>query len=161
MGHCDSSAHDGRNRGIFAAGDGVGKTDSAHTVTSNPSNALETNGRSAGAWVLVALVQFYRVFLSHFIGGACKFEPSCSKYAQEAIARHGARRGVVLALKRLGRCRPFSKGGFDPVPDREGAKTSGIGVPFSTKVATIDSSEIFKLPFTENTLGKQGEERTL
>jgi putative membrane protein insertion efficiency factor len=57
------------------------------------------------------------VLLSPFFGGACKFHPSCSNYAYEAIARHGARRGVLLALKRLLRCRPFTKGGFDPVPD--------------------------------------------
>jgi uncharacterized protein len=161
MGYRDSSTHDSRNGGIFAAGSRAAEVDSAHTVTPSLPDSADTNGRSIGAWFLLALVSFYRIFLSHFFGGACKFHPSCSKYAQEAIARHGARRGVVLALKRLGRCRPFSKGGFDPVPDREGAKTSGIGVPFSTKVATIDSSEIFKLPFTENTLGKQGEERTL
>ncbi|MGA8449959.1 MAG: membrane protein insertion efficiency factor YidD, partial [Candidatus Acidiferrales bacterium] len=50
---------------------------------------------------------------------ACKFYPSCSRYAQEAIEMHGARRGVWLAMKRLGRCRPFTKGGFDPVPEPE------------------------------------------
>ena len=60
-----------------------------------------------------------RFFFRRFLGGACKFYPSCSNYAQEAIVRHGARRGTVLALKRLGRCRPFTKGGFDPVPDAE------------------------------------------
>jgi uncharacterized protein len=72
---------------------------------------------AAGQWLLLALVHLYRVFLSPFLGGACKFYPSCSQYAQEAIAVHGAGRGSVLALKRLGRCRPFTKGGFDPVPD--------------------------------------------
>lgn len=72
---------------------------------------------AAGRWLLLALVHLYRVFLSPFLGGACKFYPSCSQYAQEAIALHGAKRGGLLALKRLGRCRPFTKGGFDPVPD--------------------------------------------
>jgi uncharacterized protein len=62
-------------------------------------------------------VAFYRIFLSTFFGGSCKFYPSCSVYAQEAIARHGAQRGSWLALERLLRCRPFTKGGFDPVPD--------------------------------------------
>ena len=57
------------------------------------------------------------VFLSPIFGGACKFYPSCSNYAYEAVARHGARRGALLALKRLLRCHPFTKGGFDPVPD--------------------------------------------
>jgi putative membrane protein insertion efficiency factor len=70
-----------------------------------------------GQWILLALVQLYRIFLSPFLGGACKFYPSCSQYAQEAIAVHGAKRGSWLAMKRLGRCRPFTKGGFDPVPD--------------------------------------------
>jgi len=100
-------------------------------------------GREAGApgqWLLLAFVQLYRVFLSPFLGGACKFYPSCSQYAQEAIAVHGAKQGSVLALKRLGRCRPFTKGGFDPVPDAKvgyenpdtkGKPASGAEAPFS------------------------------
>jgi uncharacterized protein len=63
------------------------------------------------------VVRFYIAFLSPIFGGACKFQPSCSNYASEAIARYGARHGGILALKRLGRCRPFTHGGFDPVPD--------------------------------------------
>jgi putative membrane protein insertion efficiency factor len=73
--------------------------------------------RSAGKWILLLFVRFYQVFLSPFFGGACKFYPSCSRYGYEAIAKHGAWRGSVLAAKRLFRCRPFTKGGFDPVPD--------------------------------------------
>jgi putative membrane protein insertion efficiency factor len=70
------------------------------------------------------------VLLSPFFGGACKFHPSCSNYAYEAIARHGARRGVALALKRLLRCRPFTKGGFDPVPEElQGLKPSPVDGP--------------------------------
>jgi uncharacterized protein len=72
---------------------------------------------SVGAWILLALLRFYIVCLSPVFGGACKFYPSCSNYAVEAVAKHGARRGFVLAAKRLMRCRPFTKGGFDPVPD--------------------------------------------
>jgi putative membrane protein insertion efficiency factor len=68
-------------------------------------------------WLLLFLVRCYQVFLGPFFGGACKFHPSCSQYAFEAIERHGARRGLWLAMKRLGRCRPFTQGGFDPVPD--------------------------------------------
>ena len=75
--------------------------------------------KTLGAWWLLAFVQFYKIFFSPFLGGACKFYPSCSNYAQEAIELHGARRGAFLAIKRLGRCRPFTKGGFDPVPDAE------------------------------------------
>jgi putative membrane protein insertion efficiency factor len=72
--------------------------------------------RSIGKYALMVLVRCYMIFLSPIFGGACRFEPSCSNYAYEAIARHGARRGTVLALKRLLRCRPFTVGGFDPVP---------------------------------------------
>ncbi len=74
---------------------------------------------SAGAFALLFLVRCYMIFLSPFFGGACKFQPSCSNYAYQAIARHGARRGFVLAAKRLLRCRPFTMGGFDPVPEPE------------------------------------------
>ena len=77
------------------------------------------NRLPAGAWVLLALIRMYQIFLSPFLGGACKYHPSCSRYAQEAVQKHGARRGAWLALKRLGRCRPFVKGGFDPVPEPE------------------------------------------
>jgi uncharacterized protein len=161
MGYCDSSAHDSRNSGIFAAGSGTGEIDSAHTVTAGHSDSMETGGRSLGAWVLLALTSFYRIFLSHFFGGACKFDPSCSKYAQEAIARHGARRGVVLALKRLGRCRPFTKGGFDPVPDKEEDKSSGRQIPFATNSSAAISSRTSSARFTESALREHGEERSL
>jgi len=57
------------------------------------------------------------MLLAPFVGGACKFYPSCSNYAYEAVARHGARQGSLLAVKRLLRCRPFTQGGFDPVPE--------------------------------------------
>jgi uncharacterized protein len=73
--------------------------------------------RSLGAWILLGFLRFYIVCLSPVWGGACKFYPSCSNYAIEAVSKHGARRGFVLAAKRLLRCRPFTQGGFDPVPD--------------------------------------------
>jgi hypothetical protein len=61
-------------------------------------------------------IEAYRSTLALVLGGHCRFVPSCSEYAAEALRRHGARRGVALALKRLGRCHPFTAGGFDPVP---------------------------------------------
>jgi hypothetical protein len=66
--------------------------------------------------LLRLLVRAYQVTLGPFLGGACKFYPSCSNYALQAIEIHGARRGAWLALQRLGRCRPFTRGGCDPVP---------------------------------------------
>lgn len=71
-------------------------------------------GRAARA--LLLLVEAYRVALSPLLGGHCRFWPSCSVYAQEAIRKHGARRGAVLAGRRLLRCHPFRAGGLDPVP---------------------------------------------
>jgi uncharacterized protein len=69
---------------------------------------------------LLALLAFYRRWLSpalHSLGpGGCKFEPTCSEYAQIAIVTHGPLRGTGLALWRLLRCHPFSPGGVDPVP---------------------------------------------
>lgn len=58
----------------------------------------------------------YQAVLSPFLGGACRFYPSCSQYALVAIENHGAGRGAWLSLRRLLRCQPFSAGGFDPVP---------------------------------------------
>jgi putative membrane protein insertion efficiency factor len=79
-------------------------------------------------WILLASLRLYKVFLSPFFGGACKYHPSCSNYAYEAIERHGARRGFVLALKRLSRCRPFTQGGYDPVPDLLEPRASRPGI---------------------------------
>ena len=114
MGHCDSSAQLGRHGEIFR-GDGR----SAEAAPARESGGIIAPAKTRAAWWLLLFVRFYKIFLSPFFGGACKFYPSCSNYAYEAIARHGARRGMVLALKRLGRCRPFTEGGFDPVPDEE------------------------------------------
>jgi hypothetical protein len=121
---------------------------------------MKTKERSWGVWVSLALVQFYRTFLSHFFGGACKFYPSCSKYAQEAIARHGARHGIVLALKRLGRCRPFTKGGFDPVPEIHEVETSEIRHSVVTEIPAANPHKTFNAGFAENALRKY-EERVL
>jgi putative membrane protein insertion efficiency factor len=64
------------------------------------------------------LIRGYRRLLSPLMGARCRYEPSCSAYAEEAIERHGALRGVTLAAWRVLRCNPFSHGGFDPVPDK-------------------------------------------
>jgi putative membrane protein insertion efficiency factor len=61
-------------------------------------------------------VHVYRATLSWLLGGQCRFQPTCSKYALEAIERHGAVKGWYLALRRLMRCHPFHPGGYDPVP---------------------------------------------
>lgn len=73
-------------------------------------------GPSLAARILLLGVEAYRVALSPLLGGFCRYWPSCSIYAREALRRHGARRGTLLALRRLGRCHPFHPGGYDPVP---------------------------------------------
>jgi putative membrane protein insertion efficiency factor len=65
---------------------------------------------------LIAVVAAYRYALSPMLGRNCRFHPSCSEYAQEALERHGALRGLWLALRRVGRCHPWHPGGYDPVP---------------------------------------------
>ena len=68
------------------------------------------------AKLLIVLIRAYQVVLAPFVGGACRFMPSCSAYAIEAIDRHGAIDGSLLALRRLSRCHPFGTAGVDPVP---------------------------------------------
>lgn len=68
------------------------------------------------AKLLILLLKVYQLTLSRFFGQCCRFYPSCSQYALEAIARHGAYKGGRLALKRLGRCHPWHEGGEDMVP---------------------------------------------
>lgn len=64
----------------------------------------------------LALLRGYRLLISPALGPACRFEPSCSVYAEEAIRRFGATKGSYLAVRRLLRCHPFGRSGFDPVP---------------------------------------------
>jgi len=64
----------------------------------------------------LTMVGLYQVTLSRLLGPACRFEPSCSRYAAEAIERLGFVRGSWLALRRIARCHPFAKSGYDPVP---------------------------------------------
>ena len=65
----------------------------------------------------IGLIKFYQLVISPLIGPRCRFYPSCSHYACEAIKKHSTIRGIGLAAKRLSRCHPGSEGGFDPVPE--------------------------------------------
>ncbi len=69
------------------------------------------------ARLLILALRAYKRFISPLLGPRCRFVPSCSEYAMEAIGRHGPARGSWLTLRRLGRCHPFHPGGHDPVPD--------------------------------------------
>jgi putative membrane protein insertion efficiency factor len=64
------------------------------------------------------VIRGYQLLVSPLLGPVCRYEPSCSRYADQAIVRHGLMRGGVLAARRLFRCHPFRPGGYDPVPER-------------------------------------------
>lgn len=66
--------------------------------------------------VLIALIKGYRFLLGPWWGRQCRFTPSCSEFAEEAIERHGALQGAWLAMRRVSRCHPWHAGGYDPVP---------------------------------------------
>ncbi|MBR3372190.1 MAG: membrane protein insertion efficiency factor YidD [Rhodobacteraceae bacterium] len=68
------------------------------------------------AWVFSLPVRFYRVVFSPWVGHGCRFQPTCSAYAMDALERHGALKGAWLALHRIGRCHPWGGAGYDPVP---------------------------------------------
>lgn len=69
--------------------------------------------------ILIFLIGVYRYAISPFLGNNCRFHPSCSSYAQEAIGRFGALRGGWMAVRRIGRCHPWHEGGLDPVPEKK------------------------------------------
>jgi putative membrane protein insertion efficiency factor len=79
--------------------------------------------------VLIVLVRGYRLLLSPWLGGGCRFEPTCSAYALTALERHGAGRGSMLTLHRLARCHPFCAGGHDPVPPERSRSACASSMP--------------------------------
>ena len=81
-------------------------------MPSSLSSVLSQSLRAA----LILPIRAYRLLLSPWLGSACRFTPTCSVYAIEAIERHGAAQGSYLAARRILRCHPWCEGGFDPVP---------------------------------------------
>ena len=94
--------------------------------------------------MLVGLVKAYRLFLSPWLGSACRFEPTCSAYALEALSQHGAAQGSYLGLKRLARCHPWCEGGIDQVPPRGQAVFTHLAEQVKPPSPTSPSS--FKVP---------------
>ncbi|NOZ41853.1 MAG: membrane protein insertion efficiency factor YidD [Alphaproteobacteria bacterium] len=78
-------------------------------------------------WLLKGLITVYRYTLSPLLGKNCRYLPTCSEYAEQAIDRFGAFRGGLLALRRIGRCHPLGGHGYDPVPEQEPQKKNDLG----------------------------------
>jgi uncharacterized protein len=114
MGHRDSPARRGGADRIFSAD---GRT--PQPVAERAHLSVQSTEKRPGviARALLLLLRVYQTYLSSMSFSSCRFYPSCSHYAGEAVQRFGARRGVWLTLKRLARCQPFSRGGFDPIPE--------------------------------------------
>jgi putative membrane protein insertion efficiency factor len=90
--------------------------------------------------LLMAAVRGYRFALSPWLGSSCRFEPTCSAYALQALQSHGAAAGSYLTLKRLGRCHPWCQGGFDPVPEHSPAIFRALLSPRSARASAAPSS---------------------
>jgi hypothetical protein len=76
--------------------------------------------------LLISLVKLYRLCISPWFSPCCRFQPSCSRYAQEALEEHGLVRGLFLSFLRIIRCQPFCKGGYDPVPRKKASDASQL-----------------------------------
>lgn len=83
--------------------------------------------------VLMGVVRAYRLLLSPWLGSSCRFEPSCSAYALQALSQHGAAKGSYLTVHRLVRCGPWCSGGHDPVPAQAPSLFSDLLSPTSSK----------------------------
>ena len=110
MGHCHSSAQFGGTDEVRAAGR------RARPAVAEPGVASARPAHGVLVRLLLTGLRVYQGYFSPLMPSACKFYPSCSHYAYEAIELYGPRRGARLALQRLLRCRPLAPGGFDPVP---------------------------------------------
>lgn len=88
-------------------------------------NESEERTTGVGAGLLLGVIRVYQKAISPLLGQNCRYYPSCSRYAHDAIKIHGAFRGSWFGVKRIGRCHPFRDGGFDPVPRKLPSKLEG------------------------------------
>ena len=117
MGHRHTPEEQCRQSGLCGADGGVAASSVEH-LDDLRAEARGSARRSIGVRLALAALRFYKSYLSLLLAGSCRFEPTCSMYAYEAVERFGVARGSWLALKRLLRCHPLSRRfGYDPVPD--------------------------------------------
>ena len=85
--------------------------------------------------VALGIIRLYQMVLAGWLGGQCRFAPTCSHYAELAIRRHGATKGLALAVWRVARCSPYGRGGLDPVPETRRSRPVYDAVSHATKAA--------------------------
>lgn len=78
---------------------------------------METNTKKTFIIFLQKIIAVYKIIISPFLGNRCRFAPSCSEYAHQAIEQHGVIKGISFSLKRISRCHPWGSTGYDPVPE--------------------------------------------
>ena len=94
-----------------------------------------TDKPTLAARALTVPIVFYRRFISPLFGPVCRYQPTCSAYALEALRTHGALRGGWLTVRRIARCHPFHAGGYDPVPPRKSRSPQDLTPPQSGTVS--------------------------
>lgn len=90
------------------------RTTTPHSIVGNSPTGVDHH--QVGVAVVLVSLRVYKLFVSPFYAGSCRFHPSCSSYMAEAVTQHGVVKGMALGVRRLLRCRPFGGHGFDPVP---------------------------------------------
>jgi putative membrane protein insertion efficiency factor len=95
------------------------------------------NAGAPARLLLVGTIGLYRLTLSGWLGGQCRFSPTCSRYAEEAVRTHGAIKGTLLASRRVLRCNPFGRSGLDPVPPVPGSASAYDGAIQSPSVLRL------------------------
>lgn len=111
----------------------TGKSEQRHESEDDACDAQHSTSSASWArpgplaWLVQLPIRLYRLVIGPLLPPSCRFYPSCSAYALEALARHGAVKGSVMTLCRLGRCGPWHPGGLDPVPDRFSVRAQRSG----------------------------------
>jgi putative membrane protein insertion efficiency factor len=92
-------------------------------------------------WILIRLLQGYRFAISPLYGQVCRYHPTCSAYALEAVTTYGSIKGSWLAIRRIGRCHPWAAGGYDPVPAKKISSTEVSNDVDQQQLAGVDTTQ--------------------
>jgi len=127
MGHRHTPEEHSRESEVRCADSGLAEAAEKHVARPGEASLAPTDSSvRIGVRVALFALRFYKSYLSILFAGSCRFEPTCSRYAYEAIERFGVARGVWLGMKRLLRCHPLSrKFGYDPVPEKYAETANG------------------------------------